>query len=144
MQLKRFGDRLQLKLESGEKVTQSLTALLRGDDIGYAALVGLGSLRDVRLSYWNAVSQEYETHSFEEQLEVVSLVGNATRRDGEPALHLHVSLGRRDLSLIGGHFNDGVVHPTLELWLTREEGVVERRLDEACGLPLMALPETLG
>lgn len=143
MQLQQFNDRFQLRLESGERVREALKTLMQDRDVGYATVNGLGAVRWVRLSYWNADTKEYETREVEEQMEVVSLVGNATRREGKPALHLHVALGRKDLSLLGGHFNDAVAHPTVELWVQREQGVVRRAQDEQSGLPLMELPEEL-
>lgn len=141
MRFQTFDTRLQVSLASGEEVVASLIALLRTQDIGYAAITGLGALSRVRLAYWDSASQEYEEHVLEEQVELVSLVGNAARRDGEPALHLHASIGRRDLSLIGGHLMEAIAHPNLELWLHAEEGSVVRQVDPACGLPLMQLPQ---
>ena len=141
MQFQRFGDRIQVRLESGERVMESLLGLLGDEGIGFAAVNGLGAVREVRLSYWNADTRQYETHDVVEQLEVVSLIGNVTVNDTQPFLHLHISLGRRDLSLFGGHFNDAVVHPTLEVWLHPEERPVHRTRDEATGLAVMELPE---
>ncbi len=144
MRFQRFGERLQVRLESGDRVAESLTALLRAEKIGFAWINGLGALRWLRLSYWNAETLEYEPHEYEEQVEVVSLVGNAALRDGQPALHLHISLGRADLSMYGGHFNDGIVHPNLEVWLRPEQGEVRRELEPEFGAaPLMQLPERL-
>ena len=143
MRFQGFGDRLQVRLESGDPVIESLLRLLRSEGIGYAAVTGLGGVRHVRLSYWNSETRQYEQHDIEEQLEVVSLIGNATMKDGEPFLHLHISLGRRDLSMFGGHFNDAVAHPTLEVWLQPEEVAVHRFVDDASGLALMHLPDTL-
>jgi predicted DNA-binding protein with PD1-like motif len=74
-------------------------------------------------------------------MEVVSLVGNVSIKDGQPFTHIHVTLGKRDLSIVGGHFNDAVVHPNLEVWLRAESETVERTLDESCGLYLMDLSE---
>jgi uncharacterized protein len=143
MRFQRFGSRLQVRLESGDPVMDSLLRLLQSENIGYAAVTGLGAVRRVRLSYWNGDTRTYETHDVEEQLEVVSLIGNATINDGQPFLHLHISLGRRDLSVFGGHFNDAVAHPTLEVWLQPEAGAVHRARDEASGLAVMQLPAEL-
>jgi predicted DNA-binding protein with PD1-like motif len=144
MRFQRFGDRFLVRLESGDRVLESLNALLRAERIGFAWINGLGALRWVRLSYWNAQTLEYEPHEYEEQVEVVSLIGNAALRDGDPALHLHISLGRADLSMFGGHFNEGIVHPNLEVWLRPEQGEVVRALEPEFGAaPLMQLPERL-
>lgn len=73
----------------------------------------------------------------------MSLVGNVTVRDGEPFLHWHISLGRKDLSIFGGHFLDAIVHPNFEVWLQMESEPVHRRVEADSGLALMDLPENI-
>jgi predicted DNA-binding protein with PD1-like motif len=141
MQFQRFDDRYQLRFESGEQVSETLLRFLNAENIGFASMTGLGAIRFARVSYWNSATQQYETHELDEQLEVVSWVGNVTIKDEAPFVHAHISLGRQDLTLIGGHFNDAVVHPTLEIWLRPEADEVQRVLDQTCGLYVMDLPE---
>lgn len=141
MRYERFDTRLQVRLESGEHAHAALVELLKREEVGYASVTGLGAVRWVRLAYWNAMTREYEPHEVEEQVEVVSLVGNVTLRDGEPFLHLHISLGRQDLSMFGGHFLDAIAHPNFEIWIQREAGPVHRRVEPASGLALMDLAE---
>jgi len=139
----RFDDRLQVRLEPGEEVAARLLQLLEAEEVGYAAITGLGALSSIKLAYWARESREYEVHQIEEQVELVSLVGNAAMREGKPALHLHASIGRRDLSLLGGHVIAAVANPNVELWLHPEPQAVTREIDPGCGLPLMQLPERL-
>src|SRR5262245_30431899 len=141
MRFQQFGLRYQLRFESGESVADNLVEWLKVQRIGYASLTGLGAVRSARVSYWNAVSGEYELHDVDEQMEVVSLIGNATIKEGVPFTHIHVTLGKSDLSVLVGHFNDAIVHPNLEVWLRPEAATVQRTLDESCGLYLMDLPE---
>jgi uncharacterized protein len=141
MRYQRFENRVQVRALSGERAAEAVMDVLRREVVGYATLTGLGAVRWVRLAYWNATTREYEAHEVEEQLEVVSLVGNVTLRDGEPFLHWHISLGRHDLTLFGGHFLDAVVHPNLEVWLQLEPAEVARRVEPDSGLALMDLPE---
>jgi len=142
MQFQRFSDGVvAVRLESGERVAETLLGLLRAEGIGYAAVSGLGAVSQARLSYWNSQSRQYEAHELEEQLEVVSLTGNVTLREGEPFLHLHIALGRQDLTVLGGHFNDAVAHPTLEIWLQPGNEPVRRVPDATSGLTLMELPQ---
>jgi hypothetical protein len=143
MQYQRFGDRYQLRFASGEPLMEALLRFLAAQDIGYATMTGLGALRSARVSYWNAETQQYEGHEISEQVELVSLVGNVTVKEGAPFVHAHVTLGRSDLTTLGGHLNEAVVHPNVELWLRAESDAVQRTLDESCGLYLMALPERL-
>jgi predicted DNA-binding protein with PD1-like motif len=45
------------------------------------------------------------------------------------------------MSMIGGHFLDAIVRPTLEIWLRRESAEIHRVFDEGSGLALMDLSE---
>ena len=139
-----FGERLQVRLESGDAVVASLTELLERRGIGFAVLSGLGALRQARIAYLNVESHEYEAHDYEEQVELVSLIGNANLRDGRPFLHLHAALGRRDMSTVGGHVEELIANPTVEVWVQPEAGSVRRVFDASVGMALMDLPERLG
>ena len=141
MMFQRFGRRLLIRLESGEAVVESVGRLLEREGIGFAGLSGLGAARHVRLAYLNVDERQYEAHEVEEQVEVVSLLGNAALRDGKPFLHLHVTLARRDLSLFGGHLQELIASPTIELWAQPEEQPVQRHFDPDVGMAVMQLPE---
>jgi len=140
VQYLRQGERVQLRFLSGAPFVAPLLEWLGREGIGYATLTGLGAVSSATVSYWNAETKQYEQHQLEEQMEVVSLLGNVTMREGVPFIHAHVGLGRRDLSVIGGHVNELSVHPTLEVWLRPEAEAVHRALDESCGLYVMQLP----
>ena len=141
MRYQRFGNRLQIRIESGENVLEPLVELARREGLGYGLVSGLGAVRWVRLAYLNADTTEYEPHEVTEQLEVVSLIGNLAVRDGEPFFHLHISLARRDLTTFGGHFLDAIAHPTLEVSIQPEDGTIVRRFDPQLGMAVMDLPE---
>jgi len=139
----RQADRYVVRLESGDAIVASLTRLLEAEGVGYAALSGLGAVRYVRLAYLDVQRKEYEAHEIDEQVELVSLIGNAALRDGKPFLHLHASLGRRDLSLFGGHLQEAIAHPTVEVWLQPGHEPVVRAFDENIGMAVMQLPDRL-
>jgi len=136
-----FGDRVQIRGETGEHAAEAVTEVLRRENVTYASLTGLGAVRWAKFAYYNATTKSYEEHEIDEQMEVISLVGNTTLRDGVPFIHWHVALARHDMSMIGGHFLDAVIRPTLEVWLRRESAEVHRVFDEGSGLALMQLSE---
>lgn len=140
MRVRRFGDRSIVRLETGERVVESLVGLLRTERVGFANLSAAGALQWARLGFWDPDTRAYQYRELEEQLEVVSFQGNASIREGSPFLHLHVALGRRDLTVLGGHLGEAVVHPTLEVWLRTEDIEVRRSRDAATGLDLLDLP----
>lgn len=141
MHFQRFENRYQVRFASGESVVEPLLHWLESQNIRFATLSGIGAVRSARVSYWNAETREYEPHHLEEQLEIVSLIGNATIKEGKPFLHIHVALGRSDLSVVGGHLNDLVVHPNLEINVQPEATEVQRVVDEGSGLWIMKLSE---
>jgi predicted DNA-binding protein with PD1-like motif len=72
-----------------------------------------------------------------EQVELLSLVGNVALANGEPKIHAHVVVGRRDGTALGGHLLDARVRPTLELVLVETPATLRRVVDTATGLPLL-------
>jgi predicted DNA-binding protein with PD1-like motif len=141
MHFQRFETRYQLRFELGEHVFDPLLEWLASERIGYATLAGLGAVSHARVAFLNATNWKYEEHQLDEQLEVVSLIGNASLKDGRPFLHVHATLGRRDLTVVGGHLVDLVVNPNLEVVLQPERTPIDRVLDESCGLYVMQLSE---
>jgi predicted DNA-binding protein with PD1-like motif len=140
---KRFGNRLQVRLESGDEVIGSLTRLAKLEDFGFAAISGLGAVRAATVAYYNTETREYEKHELDEQMEVTALVGNVAHKDDAPFPHVHATFGRRDLSTLGGHVFRAVAHSTLEMWLSTEPDHIVRLPDEETGLSLLDLPESL-
>jgi hypothetical protein len=82
-------------------------------------------------------AKDYERTRIDEQAEVLSLVGDIARKDGEPKLHVHAVLGKRDATAVGGHLLEAHVRPTLEVVAVVSPAHLRREIDEATGLPLL-------
>lgn len=74
-----------------------------------------------------------------EQVEVLSLVGDVALKGDEPKVHAHVVVGKRDGSAHGGHILEAHVWPTLEVMLVESPRHLHRRHDEESGLALIDL-----
>src|SRR5579884_895071 len=72
MRYQQFGARYVVRLESGERVVESLSKFLDARGIGFAEISAAGALKALTLGYWNAESQKYQFREFDEQVEVVS------------------------------------------------------------------------
>ena len=70
-------------------------------------------------------------------LEITSLVGNVTRKDGEVYLHIHINFGDEDGLVKGGHLVKSRISATSEIILRKIDGEVGRKLDEEIGLNLL-------
>jgi predicted DNA-binding protein with PD1-like motif len=75
-----------------------------------------------------------------EQVEVASLIGDvATAPSGEPALHIHLVVGRRDGTAMAGHLGQAHVRPTLEVILTESPAHLRKFKDPETGLALIRM-----
>jgi predicted DNA-binding protein with PD1-like motif len=130
-----------LVLDTGDEALATLLAFAREQRITAAKLQAIGAFREATIAYWNAETKQYEDIPVPEQVEVLSFLGDLTSSDAGPKVHVHVTLGRRGGNTVGGHLRRGVVHPTLELFVTRYDAVLRRARDDATGLELIAIDD---
>ena len=75
----------------------------------------------------------------DEQVEVLSLIGDVALDGEEPTLHAHVVVGRADGTAHGGHLLAARVWPTLEVMLAESPRHLHRRRDPDTALALIRL-----
>ena len=131
--------RFVVVLDTGEEAVESLLAFAREHRVTAAAFTGIGAFRDVTLGFFDIDKKEYERIRLDEQVEVVTLVGNFATKDGEAKLHPHVVVSKRSGQAFGGHLMEAHVRPTLEVVVTETPAELRRRTDPETGLPLLAL-----
>jgi predicted DNA-binding protein with PD1-like motif len=81
----------------------------------------------------------YRKIPINEQIEVLSMIGDFALYQGKPALHTHMTVGHRDGRTSGGHVIEAVVSPTLEVFVTVEPAPLKKEYDPETGLTLIAL-----
>lgn len=126
-----------LIFERGDEVMDGLVDFAASTDLAGAHFHGIGAFRDAVLAYFDWDTKEYERIPVDEQVEVTSISGNISRREGEPAVHAHVSLATRAGTGLGGHLMRAHTRPTLELFLTESPERLVRAPDEESGLALL-------
>jgi len=132
-------DSFVLVFDTGDEVTKELLAFAREHELDAASFSGIGAFQQVTLGYFELEKREYKRIPVNEQVEVVSLIGNIARGDDGPKLHAHVVVGRSDGAAFGGHLIDARVRPTLEIVLVETPAHLRRRSDPATGLALIDL-----
>jgi len=128
-----------LVFSSGDDATKGLLEFARANAIDAASFTGIGAFESVTLGYFDVQKHEYKRIEIDEQVEVVSLVGNIALGDNGPKLHAHVVVGKSDGTAHGGHLMEGRVRPTLEIVLVETPAHLKRRSDAATGLLLIDL-----
>jgi predicted DNA-binding protein with PD1-like motif len=126
-----------LVFETDDDVLPLLEAFASDQGIGAARFTAIGALRRVTLGYFDWRARDYVKIPLEEQVEVLSLVGDVARKDDAPKVHAHLVVGKRDGSAHGGHLLAGIVRPTLELVLVESPTRLRRRYDPESGLALI-------
>ncbi|HKT21753.1 MAG TPA: PPC domain-containing DNA-binding protein, partial [Nitrososphaerales archaeon] len=105
-------------LKAGSRIPDEIVDLASRDKISTALLTAIGGVSELTVAYYDRETKTYENHEYREDLEVTSLVGNVTIKDGKPFVHAHGTFGRRDMSVIGGHVVSATVRPLMELVVT--------------------------
>ncbi|HET9501102.1 MAG TPA: PPC domain-containing DNA-binding protein [Marmoricola sp.] len=126
-------------LDKGDEAFEQVSAFVREQGITAAGITGVGAGNEVTLGYFDPEIMDYRATDFAEQLELLSMVGDVAAKDGEPTVHAHIVLGRKDSTTIGGHLQRFVVWPTLELVLTESPATLRKKVDPETGLALIDL-----
>lgn len=125
-------------LDSGDEVIAALTRFVREQEVEAASVTGIGAFVDAVLGYFDWQTKQYRRIPVNEQVEVLSLLGDVAVSEGEPTLHLHTVLGKADGSVIGGHLLAAHVRPTLEVILIQPPSYLRKRRDPETGIALIA------
>ena len=137
MDYRRFSDTYVIRLDRGEEIISSLTEICRKEGIRLGSVEALGASDHAVIGLYNVESRQYWKHTFDGPMEITSLLGNITEKDGEVYLHLHINLCREDMSVVGGHLNECRISATCEMIVRKIDGLVGRRVDtETTGLNL--------
>ena len=136
MQYARFDNTIVARIDRGEEILEQLKAIALAENIRLAHISALGAVGDFTVGVFHTAEKQYYAKRFTGDWEIVSLVGNISRMNGEYYAHLHMSAGGTDGSVVGGHLNRAVISATCEMFITVLDGTVERRFDGDVGLNL--------
>ncbi|GIG87169.1 PPC domain-containing DNA-binding protein [Plantactinospora endophytica] len=126
-----------IAVEQGEEAVAAVNEVARRRQIHAAQVTAVGGFADAEVGYFDRPTRDYLRIPVAEQVEVLSLVGDIAEVEGEPALHVHAVLGRRDGSTVGGHLLRGEVWPTLEVVVTEVAAGLAKRVDPETGVALL-------
>jgi predicted DNA-binding protein with PD1-like motif len=128
-----------LVFDSGDDFLETLQQFARANKLGASQFTGIGGFSRVVLGFFELGPKTYKRIPVEEQVEVVSLMGDIALADGEATLHPHVVVAKPDGSAHGGHLLEAAVRPTLEVIVTESPAHLRRKPDPQTGLALIEL-----
>jgi predicted DNA-binding protein with PD1-like motif len=129
-----------LVFETNDELARGLRDFASAQKLASASFKAIGALSSVRLAWLNWETKQYEQSVFlDEQVELLSLIGDVALKDVEPQVHAHAVVGKRDGTAHGGHLLQAHVRPTCELVLTESPANLRKEFDPAAGIPLIKL-----
>jgi hypothetical protein len=126
-----------LIFDKGDEFIKGLTSFAKEKNLRGSHFTAIGAFRAVVLGYFDRDQKDYKKIPIEEQVEVLSLVGDIALKDGAPQVHAHVVVGKSDGSAHGGHIIQADVWPTLEVVLIESPKHLRRKTDLETGLALI-------
>ncbi len=86
------GRRVVARLPHGGDLLAEIAAVADAHGMETAELRAIGALQHARLAFYDQQAKEYHEFAVEEPVELVSVLGNVSHRDGATAVHAHASL----------------------------------------------------
>jgi predicted DNA-binding protein with PD1-like motif len=133
---------LAIIFATGDEVTSGLKQVAIEHQLTAAQFTAIGAFSEMTLGFFDLKRKDYKKIVFNEQMEVLSLIGDISLNAGEPQIHAHLVAGRADATTRGGHLLRGIVSPTLEVILTVSPAHLNRKYDPEIGLALIDLKAT--
>jgi predicted DNA-binding protein with PD1-like motif len=133
------GKTFAIVFDKQEEALGGLLWFVTENSVPAAHFTGIGGFSGVVLGYYDWETKSYVRIPVQEQVELVSLIGDITTEKEKPMIHAHAVIAKRDGTTLGGHLLEAHVRPTLELVLTESPVHLKRKYNAESGLPLIKI-----
>lgn len=94
------------RLERGDDLLEGLERFCREHGVKAGCLMGIGALERAVLGFYVQRDGRYENLTFDRELEIASLTGNLSEKEGQPFVHAHLAVSDEERTF-GGHLMPG-------------------------------------
>lgn len=122
----------------GDEVASGLVEFAQRYNVTSAHFTAIGALQDVTVAWMDKDKKSYKAIPIDQQVEVLSMLGDIALYEGKPAVHTHLVVGLEDAAAKGGHLIEAHVFPTLEVMVTVDPGAMQKTFDPETGLALIS------
>jgi predicted DNA-binding protein with PD1-like motif len=128
-----------LVFETGDELADGLLQFAKEQKLTAASFKAVGALSSVRLGWLSWEAKRYEPSVvLDEQVELLSLIGDVALKDGQPVVHAHAVIGKKDGTAHGGHLLKARIRPTCEVVLVESPARLQKFVDPESGVALIA------
>ena len=129
-----------MRLDKGELLVESLTKLVKEQQIKGAWVSGIGGAMWVELGFYDLLNKTYLWKKLDQVVEVTNLQGNIAWEGDTPIVHLHGTFGDVNMQSVAGHVKELEVAGTCEVLLHQWYGEGLKRFhSDKIGLKLLDL-----
>jgi predicted DNA-binding protein with PD1-like motif len=126
------------KMEPGEDVLGAIEDVARKHGVQSGQLSLIGAISQAKLGYYHRESAKYRDFTVDEDVEVVSCIGDISTHEGNLVVHAHMIVADEKGKCWGGHLLPGcTVSVTIELVIIETEIELIRKRDDMTGLNLL-------
>lgn len=135
-----------IRLDLNQEIMSTLQKWAKEHGHTAGSFQGIGALKEAELGFYHLHEKTYEKKVFKDEMELISLHGNLSLVDGEPFVHIHVSLGDSQFKVWGGHLFSAKVAVTAEIFFRpfHADKTVIREFNETIGLKHLCFIERRG
>ncbi len=128
---------IQLVFDPHAEIVKVLEDFVEKNEWKSVHFVGLGACTDATIAYYDSATKAYVKTVLNQQMEIVSLIGDAAQGNKNEGFHAHIALGFADGTVHGGHLFEAHVLPTLELFVRGSFVPMTRHHDDAFNAELL-------
>lgn len=136
--VKSTGRRFMGRLPKGSDLLEALTQICQDHGVHLGRVQAIGAVTRARVGYYDQAARVYNFLEFNQDLEILALMGNISLKDGKPFVHAHVTLGDAQGRAFGGHLAEGSEVFACEYEIAEYQGErpFDRGWDQETGLML--------
>ena len=136
MKYKKVDDKIYISIDKGELVNDKLLEVAKIEKLNSGWINGLGAISDIEIGYWDIEKKIYIKKYFDEDYELLSLIGNISLVNNESFIHTHISFSNTEFKVFGGHMFDAKVIAAAEFCIFTSNYHLHRKLNCDIGLSL--------
>ena len=126
-----FGDTIAVRIDRGEEVLAELKKVCEAEHVAAGSLSGIGAADHAVVGLYEVSTRQYQKTTLSGEMEITSLLGNVSQKDGEVYLHIHAAFADEKTGVYGGPLNECRISGTCELFIQRLNGAIGRKFDDA-------------
>ncbi len=125
------------RLTQGADLLEELDRICKDRSLECGRVEAIGAVQKACIGYYDQRQRQYRINTLDEPLEILTLSGNVSLKDGTSMVHAHITLADKEGRAFGGHLMAGTVIFACECIIEAFDGpAFNRKFDPETDLQL--------